>query len=100
MAWFVYLPNAKSTDKPIAVFAPRYDLFKNKIHVYVMNSAQDGEEAKVEVRGQDMFWKFTTEVYFNGMVVMSARAVNFGDHEWVIKVDRGFDTSLVSLYAN
>lgn len=61
-----------------------------------MNSAQDGEEVKLEVRGQNMFWKFTTEVYFNGVGVMSARAVIFGDHEWVIKIARGFDTSLVS----
>lgn len=97
--WFVHLPGANSTSEPMAILAPRWDLFTNKMHVYVMNSADNGTEVKLEVRGQVMFWKFTTEVYLNGALVMSAKVKDIRHLEWVVKVARGFDVSLVGLFA-
>ncbi|RJE21780.1 hypothetical protein PHISCL_05871 [Aspergillus sclerotialis] len=52
--WLVQLPG-DSTSKPMAVPSPRWDLFTNKMHVYVKNSADNYAEVKLEVRGQVMF---------------------------------------------
>lgn len=68
------------------------------MHVYVMNSADNYAEVKLEVRGQVIFWKFTTEVYLDGALVMFAKVKDTIRHfEWMVKVARGFDVSLVSL---
>lgn len=94
--WLVQLPG-DSTCEPMAVLAPRWDMFTNKMHVYVMNSADDRAEVKLEVRGQVMFWKFTTEVYLDGALVVSAKVKDIRHFEWVVKVAKGFDVSLVGL---
>ncbi|RJE22678.1 hypothetical protein PHISCL_04981 [Aspergillus sclerotialis] len=95
--WYMQLPgDSTSTSEPIAVLAPRWNLFTNKMHVYVRNSADNYAEVKLEVRGQVMFRKFTTEVYLDGALVMSARVKDIRHFEWVVKVARGFDISLAS----
>lgn len=92
--WHVELPG-DSTAEPVAVLAPRWDLFTNKMHVYVMNAADNGAEVKLEVRGLVMFWKFTTEVYLDGALVVSAKVKDIRHSQWLVKVARGFDVSLV-----
>lgn len=97
--WLAQSPG-DSTSKPMAVFAPRWDWFTNKMHVYVMNSADTNQaEVKLEVRGQHIYHKLTTEVYHDGALVMSAKvSMNDIKHsEWVVKVAKGFDVSLVGL---
>lgn len=94
--WFMHLPNRNPRTEPMGVFAPRYDLFQNKMHVYVRNTEQDKEEWKLEVRGQNLHLKSTTEVYLNGVLIMSARVKNPMNLDWEINVPKGLDTSLVS----
>lgn len=103
VTWNVHLPGAGSRStmaEPIARIAPRWYIFKYKIDVYVRNSeaGANGEEVKLEVRGQDLM-KSRVLVFFNEAPVMSIKRMNtslpYDEYEWVADVSRGMDLSLV-----
>lgn len=89
---------ARSTTEPIARIAPRWYIFKYKIDVYVRNAVADGDEVKLEVRGQDLS-KSKVQVYFNEASVMSITRKNtallYDEYEWIAEVSTGLDLSLV-----
>ncbi|PLB33632.1 tubby C-terminal-like domain-containing protein [Aspergillus candidus] len=100
VTWFVHLPGGKDTSESIAAIAPRWNPLKNKLDVYVRNSAGDGEEVKLKVRGQDLS-RSKTHVYFKGALVMTALRTNGHvsptELEWEVQVTRGLDVSLASV---
>lgn len=100
VTWFVQMPGGSS--EPIATLAPRWSTLKDKCDVYVANASANGEEAMLEVRGQDV-WKKRTHVYANGALVMRAKMANMASVyipgkrlEWEFEVSEGLDISLVS----
>lgn len=97
---YVGVPNDNAL--PAAVIAPRTTRLKDKVDVYVKNAMQDGQEVKLEVRGQD-FWKKNTYVYCGDNLVMQIRFVNyatsyvpFSSNQWDVAVAKGVDLLLVS----
>ena len=98
VTWFVHPPGGKETSVSIAAIAPRWNPLKNKLDVYVRNTAGDGEEVKLKVRGQDLS-RLKTHVYFNKALVMTALRTDghrsFTELEWEVGVTRGLDVSLV-----
>lgn len=73
MTWFVEMPGGSS--QPLATLAPRWVGLKDKCDVFVANAAAQGEEAVLEVRGQDI-WKRRTHIYCNGALVIRVKLVN------------------------
>lgn len=99
VTWFVQMPGGNS---PITTLAPRWSALKDKCDVYVANASANGEEAVLEVRGRDM-WKKWTYVYANDALVMRAKMANMASVyipgkrlEWEFEVSEGLDMSLVS----
>ena len=99
VTWFVQMPGGNS---PLATLAPRWSALKDKCDVYVANASANGEETVLEVRGQDV-WKKWTHVYANGALVMRAKMANMASVyipgkrlEWEFEVSEGLDISLVS----
>ncbi|KAI2790736.1 hypothetical protein POX_c03584 [Penicillium oxalicum] len=103
VTWFVHLPGAHSDAEPIAAIAPKFSAFKDKFDVHFQNVAAGGEDATLEVRGQDI-WKVKTHVYHHGELVMIAKLVDVlsvyvpGKRpEWELTVSEGMDLSLASI---
>ncbi|KAL3491046.1 tubby C-terminal-like domain-containing protein [Aspergillus germanicus] len=102
VTWFVRPPGGNETvsSESIAVIAPRWNPFKNKLDVYVMNAAGGGNEVKLKVRGQDLS-RLRTHVYSNGALVMAATRTSVhesvDENEWKVDVARGIDISLASV---
>ena len=102
---FVNLPGGGgSGSDPIAIFAPRFDWHKDKFDLYVKNAAANGEEALLEVRGQDVY-KLRTNVWANGALVMTVKRTDryapyipLKRPEWQVDVGAGMDLSLVSRF--
>ncbi|KAF2142810.1 uncharacterized protein K452DRAFT_297342 [Aplosporella prunicola CBS 121167] len=102
--WYVQVPGAgrDGADLRLAELAPRFSAFKDNLDLYVRNAAADGEDAFLEVRGQDI-WKLRTNVYVDGKPVMTVKRTDklavyvLGKHlEWVVDVAEGMDLSLAS----
>lgn len=100
---FVNLPGGGGAGSdPIAIFTPRFDWHKDKFDLYVKNAAANGEEALLEVRGQDVY-KLRTNVWANGALVMTVKRTDryapyipLKRPEWQVDVGAGMDLSLVS----
>ncbi|RJE26419.1 hypothetical protein PHISCL_01220 [Aspergillus sclerotialis] len=99
VTWCAYFPGEKKKSEPIARFAPRWNPLINMLDVYVKNSAGNGEEVKLKVRGQDLL-KHRIHVYLDKALVMSINRIRghavATDTEWTAEVARGMDISLVS----
>lgn len=98
---YVGVPDEKAL--PTAIIAPRLTSPKDKVDVYIKNAMQDGQEVRLDVRGQDV-WKRNTNVYFGDKLVMQVRFVNyatsyvpFSSNQWDIAVAEGVGLLLVSL---
>ncbi|KAL3463472.1 tubby C-terminal-like domain-containing protein [Aspergillus heterothallicus] len=100
VTWFVHLPGGSEPSEAIAAIAPRWNVFRNKLDVYVRNTAGKGKEVKLKVRGQDVL-KSRTHVYFDGGLVMTATRIDqhesLTDLEWKVEVATGLDISLASV---
>lgn len=105
VTWFVHLPGDSDHDdaKPIATIAPRLHALKDKFDVHFKNASGSNEDVVLEVRGQDI-WKYKTNVYHNGSVVMVAKLTDMVSvylpikrPKWELEVAEGFDLSLVSI---
>lgn len=101
VTFFIEIPGDE--DRPLATLAPRSSVFKDKCDIYLANAAADGEEVMLEVRGQDI-WKKWTHVYFNGALVMKTKLADMvavyvpGKRiSWEAEVAEGMDLSLVYL---
>ncbi|KAL2796235.1 tubby C-terminal-like domain-containing protein [Aspergillus keveii] len=102
VTWFVHLPGGNETvsSESIAAIAPRWNPFKNKLDVYVINAAGVGDEVKLKVRGQDLS-RSRTHVYCNGALVMAATRTSghesVDENEWKVDLAGGMDISLASV---
>ncbi|BCR87836.1 uncharacterized protein ACHE_40400S [Aspergillus chevalieri] len=100
VTFFIEIPGDE--DRPLATFAPRSSVLKDKCDIYLANAAADGEEVMLEVRGQDI-WKRWTHVYFNGALVMRTKLADMvavyvpGKRiSWEAEVAEGMDLSLAT----
>ncbi|KAF5860689.1 hypothetical protein ETB97_001257 [Aspergillus alliaceus] len=99
--WFVQLPGSISSSDPIITLAPRWSWTKDKVDVYFRN-AMGGEEVVLEVRGQDT-WKRRTNVYRDGVLVMTIRVVDLlrvsstRKPEREVEIAEGMDLALASV---
>ncbi|PLB48742.1 hypothetical protein P170DRAFT_436481 [Aspergillus steynii IBT 23096] len=104
VTWFVHLPGDSDSEdaKPLATIAPRLHPLKDKFDVHFKNASANGEDTVLEVRGQDI-WKYRTNVYHNGTLVMVAKLTDMVSvylpikrPKWDLEVAEGFDLSLAS----
>lgn len=100
--WYVETAGPTRT-LPVVKLQPLPRALKDKVDVHVLNKAANGDEAVLEVRGEDV-WKKNTTVYLSGAVVMTARRtdtlsvyVPWKRPEWKVEVAPGLDISLVRL---
>jgi hypothetical protein len=63
------------TSPSPAIVAPGKTVPKDRVDVYIKNAAQEDQETKLEVRGQDV-WKQNTLVYWGDDLVMQLGFVN------------------------
>lgn len=101
VTFFIEIPGDES--RPLATLAPRWSALRDKCDIYLSNAAAGGEEVVLEVRGQDI-WKRWTHVYFNNALVMRTKLTEMlavylpGKRiEWEAEVAEGMDLSLVGL---
>lgn len=107
--WYILLPG-QTTDAPAVRFEVRWSWAKDKIDVFVVNTAAEGEaeaegegqpgkkEVTLRLKGQSM-WKTRTNLYLGdseACVMTAKRARRQLRPEWDVDVSEGMDVALVS----
>lgn len=104
VTWFVHVPShdTEANDRLLATLSMERSTFKDKFDICV--HGENGKDAQLRVRGQDI-WKLRTNVYWGDKVVMTSKRQGKLDVyipgkslEWEVDVAPGFDTSLVRLH--
>ncbi|KAJ2972193.1 hypothetical protein NQ176_g7297 [Zarea fungicola] len=100
VTWYVEVPGGNGT--PIAVFKPRFSVFKDNMDLELKNAAANGEDVRLHIQGQDV-WKQRINVSLGDEIVMTIKRneklsvyVPGKKLSWSVDVAAGIDISLAS----